>query len=235
MDDITPNMNWKQFWKYINLFKKNNVKPLLGVVPDNCDKELNVEEENYDFWRIIKSLQSNGTVEIAQHGYEHKNIGQNNYFSEFVGLPYEQQLEKIKKGRDVLINNNIYTDIWMAPWHSYDDETIKTLKHLKFKKITDSIALYPFKCNDMLFVPQQLWKPRYFPFGILTICLHINEINNQIFERVKKHVESNADIISFKEASNYSNDFYKIINYIYKKSYEFYRLFKGCINNVKGN
>ena len=35
LDDIAPNMNWDMMKKTKDLFKKYNVKPLIGVIPKN--------------------------------------------------------------------------------------------------------------------------------------------------------------------------------------------------------
>ena len=44
MDDITADMNWDNFFRLKELFDKAGVRPLLGVVPDNRDVDL----EGYD-------------------------------------------------------------------------------------------------------------------------------------------------------------------------------------------
>jgi len=210
MDDITPDMNWKQFWRFIDLFQRYGVKPLLGVVPDNKDKKLAIEPKRNDFWQVMRNLQSQEAVEFAQHGYQHLYetdktgiLGRKYGFfsqSEFSGLPYAQQYRKIKAGRKILQDEGIYTDIWMAPAHSFDMVTLRVLYDLGFKAVTDGIALFPYGMERLLFVPQQAWKPEYFPMGIVTICLHTNSASEGLFQSVKKHLESKAGIISFSDA-----------------------------------
>ena len=39
-DDIAPNMNWRLFYKIKELLIKYKIKPILGVIPNNKDKEL---------------------------------------------------------------------------------------------------------------------------------------------------------------------------------------------------
>ena len=39
-DDIAENMNWRFMDKSEQLFDKYNIKPILGVIPNNQDKEL---------------------------------------------------------------------------------------------------------------------------------------------------------------------------------------------------
>ena len=95
-DDICPTMNWDQWNKAKVLLDKDGVKPLLGVVPDNYDPELQIDETREDFWEYIKELQQNG-YSIAMHGYHHKfelkadGIVTKNKISEFAGLPYNSK------------------------------------------------------------------------------------------------------------------------------------------------
>ena len=71
LDDIAPNMNWKMMNKVKNLFNKYNLKPIIGVIPNNEDIELKSYPEcNFKFWDEIKNLQNQGW-EIAMHGYRH--------------------------------------------------------------------------------------------------------------------------------------------------------------------
>ncbi len=37
MDDITPDMDWKSFEAFEQLFERYGCYPLLGIVPDNLD------------------------------------------------------------------------------------------------------------------------------------------------------------------------------------------------------
>ena len=70
MDDITPKMDWEKFEKFKTLLEEYQIKPLIGVVPDNQDENLNRGRENKDFWQYISRLQESGWC-IAQHGYQH--------------------------------------------------------------------------------------------------------------------------------------------------------------------
>lgn len=210
MDDITPNMNWDNFWMFIELFRKYSIKPLLGIVPDNRDPQLVVHEANPDFWKIMNGLQSNGVVEFAQHGYQHLYVTQEGGLlggkygfklqSEFAGLPYDLQLKKISSGKKILENHGIYTDVWMAPSHSFDRTTLKALLDAGFKVVTDGIALYPYSMEGLLFIPQQLWRPKSFPIGVLTICLHINSSDYDDFRNIERFLNTGAYTISFSEA-----------------------------------
>ena len=40
LDDITPDMDWERFLKFKELLDRYQVKPLIGVVPENRDENL---------------------------------------------------------------------------------------------------------------------------------------------------------------------------------------------------
>lgn len=215
LDDITPGMDWDKFWKYINLFKKHGVKPLLGLVPDNKDPDLIIGEEKIDFWEVMISLQDQRLVEFAQHGYQHvyvtakTGILSSDYGylaqSEFVGLPYEEQYNKIKSGKEILEGKGIFTDVWMAPSHSFDELTLQVISDLGFRYITDGLGYFPYKMRGLLMVPQQLWYPEKFLFGIFTLCIHANTPDDLFFEALDTFLGKNAgNNISFNDIKRYT-------------------------------
>lgn len=233
MDDITATMNWSQFWKYTHLFRENGVTPLLGVVPDNRDPKLMVDRENPEFWQTVRDLVAQGLVEIAQHGFQHLYethafglLGRRYGFaqqSEFAGLPYERQLDKIRRGQAILREHGIDTDVWMAPSHSFDAITLRALRDSGFRALTDGIALYPFRRHELLFIPQQLWAPRTLPFGVWTICLHPNTASDGLYEEVQKHLASGAKITSFGESRRIPIRLHQgPVNLVFKSAYLFH-------------
>ena len=142
MDDITPDMDWERFLAFKEILDAHHVRPLLGVVPDNRDENLHRAKAAGDFWEYIKELQEDGWC-IALHGYRHVYATKKgglfplNHFSEFAGLSFEEQLDMLEKASEVLQRNGIKTDIFIAPGHSYDKNTLKALKKLGYTKITD--------------------------------------------------------------------------------------------------
>lgn len=162
----------------VGLFKSHNIKPIIGIIPDNQDKKLQRHSPQGDFWQTMQVLSREGWI-IAQHGYQHLYVtrqsgllGINNK-SEFAGLPYEIQYQKIAAGK-ALLEKKLQQKIhwWMAPAHSFDETTCQALRDLHFTHVTDGLALYPFIKQGLTWVPQQLWQPRRMPLGQWTICLH---------------------------------------------------------------
>ena len=70
LDDIAENMNWQFMDESEILFDKYNIKPLLGVIPNNKDKELLSFPKYEKFWEKVRYWQ-NKKWEIAMHGYSH--------------------------------------------------------------------------------------------------------------------------------------------------------------------
>ncbi len=123
MDDITPVMDFEKFEKFKAILDKHEIKPLIGVVPDNKDPKLKKCEPREDFWEYVRNLQQSGWI-IAMHGYNHVyTTRQSGMFpigdkSEFAGIPYAKQDEMIREGKRILKSNGIITVFFMAPSHS---------------------------------------------------------------------------------------------------------------------
>jgi predicted deacetylase len=209
MDDITPTMDWGRFWALLRLFQRHRVKPLLGVVPDNQDEKLNCQQPDPRFWEVMRSLVERDVVEIAQHGYQHLLRRDSNHtrgmqgtsphimWSEFAGYSYNEQLEKIQKGRTILQENGLFTDFWFAPNHSFDFTTLNALKSTGFTAVSDGLSLLPYNERGLIFVPQQLWRPAWIPCGVFTICLHSNEITNGEIKAIRHFLRTPVNLTSF--------------------------------------
>ncbi len=205
MDDISPAMDWERFEAFQALLDEYGVKPLIGVVPDNRDENLNRDRERGDFWELVKGLQEDGWT-VALHGYQHVYTEKNggifplNDFSEFAGVPYEKQLEMLEQGKRILESHGIGTDIFMAPAHSYDKNTLAALKQAGFGRITDGFGSRPYQWRGMLFYPisfrleNSLKKKN----GFTTMVVHTNTMDEKDMARYRRILEG-QEVISFEE------------------------------------
>jgi predicted deacetylase len=207
MDDITPDMDYAKFFRFKELCDRYQVKPLIGVVPDNRDKMLQIDEKRANFWEYVLKLQAEGWT-IAQHGVYHvyttKKMGcfPLNRLSEFAGLSYDKQYKMLSYGKDILEKNGIKTNIFMAPAHSFDKKTLKALKNLGFTKITDGFGDMPYIKNGITYYPisykqsSSLKKDK----GYTTFVVHTNTMSDKDFERYGKLLKENkGKIISYSE------------------------------------
>lgn len=157
-DDICPTMNWEQWERAKQMMDKVEVTALLGVVPDCTDPDLKIDTPRPDFWEYIRELQNQGYT-IAMHGCHHQfemkadGLVTKNKISEFAGLPYERQLEKIQKGKEVLNSHGIVTDVFFAPAHSYDDNTLRALAACGFKYVSDGLSSKPYMRQGIKLLP----------------------------------------------------------------------------------
>ena len=198
LDDICPDMDWGKFFRFTDLLDRYGIRPLLGVIPENKDPMLRdffkdaclTEEEEKripeDFWAYLRELRDAGYV-MAMHGYDHlyrtKRGGMFplNGFSEYAGLPYEEQLQKLTAGYGVLKRHGIETDLFMAPAHSYDRNTLKALKALSFHKITDGFGNCPYRYSGMEFYPISFRRSDSLKQkdGYTTFVVHTNTMKDE--------------------------------------------------------
>ena len=207
-DDIAENMNWNLMEKCEKLFDQFNIKPVLGVIPNNKDKELLSYPLKNDFWKTVKDWQSKGW-EIAMHGYNHLyeiETNKKDFFkyggkSEFYGQSLERQSSKIKDGLKIFQKNNIKIRTFFSPNHTYDKNTFEALKLNNINEIIDGYGLKPYIENDIKFIPQLFYKNFFLPFGLQTTQIHLNYWNDNDYKNFSKLViKYKKDIISYDEA-----------------------------------
>ena len=214
-DDICPTMNWNQWEKAKLLMDKTGVTALLGVIPDCQDPDLLIDESRPDFWEYIKGLQQQGYI-LAMHGLHHvfelkaDGLVTKDKISEFAGLPYDVQLEKIQKGKKILQSHGINTDVFFAPAHSYDNNTLKALSACGFHYVSDGLSQKPYIKHGIILlpcrhggVPRLKDKDKY-----LTVVLHAHEWDREDkvieFEKFKELFnEHSSEMVSFEEFSKW--------------------------------
>lgn len=207
MDDITPDMNWKNFNFFLKLFKKVGITPLLGIVPDNRDPKLSCGAVREDFYEVVRGLAKEG-YSLAMHGCHHVYTTKSgglfplNRLSEFAKVPRERQKEMLLYGREQLKKNGIDTDIFMAPAHSYDKHTLMALKEVGFTKMTDGFGSAPYQYKGITFYPISMKLDRSLKQkkGVTTMVIHANtatEADKKRYARIFK--EYGKNMISYSE------------------------------------
>jgi hypothetical protein len=109
----------------------------------------------------------------------------------------------------------------MAPNHSFDLNTLKALKQCGFTAVTDGISLYPFRLEGLVFIPQQLWRPRWMPHGVITICLHTNDMRAKHVKALRTFLRRPFHFTSFsKEAQRDASTYYELpLNHAFRMMY----------------
>ena len=243
-DDICPTMDFIQFEKALKVLQTYNVKPLLGIVPDCKDPELQIEPYHEEFWEYIRQLKNKG-YKLAMHGYTHVydshkrgivNIG---FHSEFAGHTYQEQYEKIKKGIETLKANGIETDTFFAPSHSYDLNTLRALRENGFQYISDGMSTKPTLRKGIVCIPcRSAGVPKIKKKGYYTAVFHAHEWGRPEkasgFEELKRLCENYKDDIMDFDSYNdraVSNSFVQILDeWIYVK---YVRHIKPLLSHIK--
>jgi hypothetical protein len=183
---------------------------LIGIIPDNQDPELlRLPPAPGDFWQTVRELVEHGWG-VALHGYQHRYVTRNggklqlNRQSEFAGLSFGEQADKLSRGLEILASNGLATDVFMAPSHSYDDVTLEACRAVGIRKITDGNALFPYEEGGLVFVPQLFAFPPSLPIGVYTTCVHLNAISEDGLSRFQQFVKRRqASIVSFETAASW--------------------------------
>ena len=226
-DDIAENMNWHLMSRCEKLFDELDIKPVMGVIPDNKDKDLLIYPKKENFWNVVKNWQSKGW-EIAMHGYNHiydKDTEKKDFFkyggkSEFFGHTLINQSNKIKKGLEIFEKNNIKIRTFFSPNHTYDINTFEALKISGINEVIDGYGLKPYSENDIKFIPQLFYKPFLLPFGLQTTQIHLNYWTDKDFNNFSHLINKNyKKIISYDEALDLISNktFDKLVNSSIKK------------------
>lgn len=174
-------MNWAMWTRIETALDKYGVKPLIAIVPDNKDSALEFAPARDNFWETVRGWKAKGWA-IAMHGYQHLYVTSDsgilrlNARSEFAGLPHGEQRKKLQKAMDIFLGEGIKPDAWVAPSHSFDGVTVRVLREIGLRTISDGLFPWPHRDRmGMLWLPQQIWRFRTMPPGVWTVCFHHND------------------------------------------------------------
>ena len=113
--------------------------------------------------------------------------------SEFFGLSYNSQIDRIKLGIKKFKDNGINVRSFFAPNHTYDINTFKALNDAGIKIVIDGYGLFPFYKFNLFFVPQLFYREIILPLGIQATQIHLNNWNDKDFEKFEKLISKNLE------------------------------------------
>lgn len=202
LDDACPQMNHENWHCMEELLDKYQVKPLVGVIPDNHDPEFTWPEDER-FWERARNWQDKGWT-IAQHGCRHLYLpeAKRRYFqkshslhTEWAGVDSEVQKEMMREGYNLLRAHGLFPTGFFAPAHTFDANTVaacKLIPELKF--ISDGYGLMPYRKAGMTFLPSICDGPFLMKVsGIFTFVAHPSVMTTCAFMRWDKFLKQAAD------------------------------------------
>jgi predicted deacetylase len=190
LDDLCPTQppaRWERFRKLIEEF---SIRPILAVIPDNRDPQLNGSAYDPRFWDQIREMESAGAT-VAVHGYQHRchSLGQSllglGRRSEFAGVDPDTQRAWIRAGLEILRGKGLDPRLWIAPRHGFDRNTLIALRDEGVEYISDGFARVPYLRHGVIWIPQQLWSPVAKSKGLWTICIHPRTATDEDVERLR--------------------------------------------------
>src|SRR4029077_13616420 len=141
-DDLCPTLNWKVWSGIEAVLLDREIKPLLAGIPDNQDEKLHYSPAHLSFWEEVRKWQARGWT-IGLHGYQHRFVTQEPGMvgiqrrSEFAGVPPAEQEEKLLRAVEIFRSNGVRPEVWIAPAHSFDWNTVIALEKLGITTISD--------------------------------------------------------------------------------------------------
>ncbi len=118
----------RKFMKFHEIFMKEKLPIAYAVIPGKIDKE------TADF--LIHEKKNQGLISIIQHGWMHKNNSNTNKKYEFGDIRnYDKQKNDISKGKERMkkLFGNDFENIFVPPFHRFNETTIKIIQALGFK------------------------------------------------------------------------------------------------------
>jgi predicted deacetylase len=178
-DDLCPTISTERWLRFESLIQEFHLRPILAIVPDNRDPDLEPSPPDPAFWQRMRALEAGGAV-IGLHGYRHLCLSRGRSLlglarrSEFAGVDAETQRAWIGAGLRILRSHGLHPRIWVAPRHGFDAHTLEALRAEGILLLSDGLARTTFLRGGVTWIPQQLWGPVAKPKGLWTICVHAN-------------------------------------------------------------
>lgn len=105
---------------------------------------------------MARQAMAAGALDAAQHGYSHQRQSYGrDWYTEYEGLDYDSQLDKIEKGKiflEKILDTKITT--FVPPYNSYDANTLKVLEKLNFHCLSASLRGQTVPSTSLKLLPE---------------------------------------------------------------------------------
>lgn len=188
LDDACPTIRSERWDRLEALFDELGIRPIVAIVPDNQDPDLQLAPADPGFWDRARRWQRSGWT-IGLHGFRHilRECRAPQYLpfhprSEFAGVALDVQGERLRLGWKMLADEGLPPSVWVAPAHSFDRDTLRALaSETPIRIVSDGIARDHYFADGFHWLPQQLWALAPKSSGLWTVCLHPNSMNDADF------------------------------------------------------
>lgn len=213
-DDYTAGLCEDVFFVEKRLFEihdKYHIPLAVGVIPMGWSVPLADDPERLI---LLKEFINKGIAEIGIHGFSHENHSVDAVNSEFRDVPYNIQLEKLSLSKKYLnkwLNHDV--TIFMPPWNTYDENTLKILELLDFSILSASFYGGPKAEPPLVSVPYWATIPkeamqfiklieRQTDYPPVIFLLHAYDFYESKSDRAFLSLSDYEDLIGFIAQSN---------------------------------
>ena len=225
LDDASEYWDKEKWGRMAALLYRYDIKPIFAIIPHNEDDFLLQYAKDESFWNTVEEWIAKGWIP-ALHGYNHVmnsnsgGINPINSRSEFAGVEFEIQKNKIVKGLQILEGKNIKPNVFVAPGHTFDENTLSVLReHTDIRIVSDTIADDIYKKDGLWFIPQQSGVVRELKFKTVTFCYHPNTMTDKQFVALEEFLQNHSAEFTSLEVLTLSNRKYsckdKLLKWIY--------------------
>ncbi len=196
-DDLCPTVSRAGWERFLPLIEEFGIRPIVAIVPDNQDADLERAAPDPEFWARMRALEAAGAT-IALHGYQHlcwsggRSLVPLHHRTEFAGVDAATQAEWIDAGLLILRTQGLNPRVWVAPRHGFDRNTLAALRGQGIRVLSDGLARVPFARGGLIWIPQQLWAPVEKSQGLWTICVHTNSARALLADQVEAFLRLHA-------------------------------------------
>lgn len=140
-DDYSARTDTDLELKVFQAFRQHHLPLTVGVVPYVVDGDVHSPAPQNLLplppfkAQILKQQIQSGPVEVAQHGYSHQALHGDSQltYSEFAGMDYRAQMERLRKGRELLESLlGVSVTTFIPPYNAYDWNTTRALRELGY-------------------------------------------------------------------------------------------------------
>ncbi len=160
LDDPSSNSDLAFAKKLAEEFHKHRFSLTVGVVPNIVSTDVQGKPLHQyrpispELVSFLRSGIEDGSFEIALHGYTHESVRRWGGKTEFAGLPYWDQFQKINLGTKAIEEKlGLRPRVFIPPFNTYDLTTVRVLENLGFKTLSANLG-GPEDSKDVLrYVP----------------------------------------------------------------------------------
>jgi peptidoglycan/xylan/chitin deacetylase (PgdA/CDA1 family) len=195
LDDLCHNSNLQKWQRFFDLFDRFGIKPIIAVIPANKDpKLLGCGSYNRHYWSLVRKLQANGYI-IGMHGYDHVYVSadagllRTNNRAEFAGMPIAEQGQKLTAAARIFEDEGVSPQVFIAPAHSLDRQTLAALRQLtNIRIISDGLLPFPYRRFGFNWLPVQLAETTAKKKGTWTFNYHPETCTDAMFQQMEDFI-----------------------------------------------